>query len=252
MQLYLSPHLDDAVQSCGGTIARAVREGEQAVVLTIFAGDTHGRKLAPRAARYHAKCGLANFWTRRWEDVEACGLLGAGMLHLDFPEILYRYDPHGRPRCSTRADLFSPLRADDHVVVTEVTTALEQWVRRLRPTAVYGPLGLGGHVDHVAADVAFRRAMANLGAEAPRALLYEDMPYAATEDTSGTSRNRSQATTPVIQRLTEQDWTCKLRAVAAYRSQLASIWQGADWRAALRAYAEQVTPDGGLAERVYA
>jgi len=256
MELFLSPHLDDAVSSCGGAIARAVREGDDAVLLTVFAGDTRGRKLPPRAARYHAKCGLTDFWTRRWEDIEACELLGVGMVQLDFAEILYRYDEHGRPRCTTRDDLFSPLGPDDHALAAEVASVLEQWVRRLCPTQVYGPLGLGAHVDHVITNVALRRVMGRLNAAAPGLLLYEEMPYAAIAEASPASatvplRRLSKMATPVIKQLTEHDWASKLRAIGAYRSQLASIWHGANWQAELRRYAAQLLPDGGPAERFW-
>src|SRR6266487_3552646 len=172
MQLFISPHLDDGVLSCGGAIASTTRRGGEAVVLTVFAGDNGGRKLAPYAARYHAKCGLADFWTRRWEDIEACGLLGAGVVHLGFPEIIYRYDRHGRPRCSRRADLFSSLSADDETVAAEVGVELRLWIQRLGPEVVCGPAGFGEHVDHVIVNTALRRAVletvSELGAEAPR------------------------------------------------------------------------------------
>ena len=36
--VYLSPHLDDAVLSCGGLIHRQVVAGQRPLVVTIFAG----------------------------------------------------------------------------------------------------------------------------------------------------------------------------------------------------------------------
>ncbi|MHA1217998.1 MAG: hypothetical protein ACTSO5_04845 [Candidatus Heimdallarchaeaceae archaeon] len=34
--IFLSPHLDDAVASCGGTIAKLVYEREDVLVLTVY------------------------------------------------------------------------------------------------------------------------------------------------------------------------------------------------------------------------
>ncbi len=255
MQLYVSPHLDDAVLSCGGMIARTRRGAGRAVVLTVFASGPRGGKLTPYAARYHAKCGIADLWTRRWEDIEACELLGAELIHLQFPEILYRRDHHGRPRCRSRHELFSQLRPDDTAVVAEVTSALAHWIRRLSPATVYGPVGLGEHVDHVATNAALRQAISDLGADAPRLLLYEEMPYAAlnqasTANTAAALRHLKSTATPNTHRLTEEDWAHKIRAIEAYRSQLPSIWHGTDWRAELRAYAQQLVP-GGLGEQTW-
>jgi LmbE family N-acetylglucosaminyl deacetylase len=37
--VYLSPHLDDAVLSCGGLIHRQVRAGQPPLVITLFSGQ---------------------------------------------------------------------------------------------------------------------------------------------------------------------------------------------------------------------
>ena len=37
--VYLSPHLDDAVLSCGGAIHRAGAAGEAVLVITVFAAE---------------------------------------------------------------------------------------------------------------------------------------------------------------------------------------------------------------------
>jgi LmbE family N-acetylglucosaminyl deacetylase len=252
MHLFVSPHLDDAALSCGATIASLTRLGHQAVLLTVFAGRDKHRTLAPYAARYHAKCGLADFWTRRWEDVQACTILGAGQVHLQFSEVLYRRDQHGRPRISSRDDLFSPLTDDDRLVVADVGAELRRWLLRLRPITVYGPLGMGSHVDHVITSVALQRAVAKLDGEAPpRLLLYEEMPYSVWPD-SPTVFTRLHATaTPVVRQVTDEDWQRKLMAIDAYQSQLTSVWKDQNWRLALGHHARQVTK-GSLGERTWA
>jgi len=39
MHLFLSPHLDDAVYSCGGTIHQLTSQGTPVQILTFMAGD---------------------------------------------------------------------------------------------------------------------------------------------------------------------------------------------------------------------
>ncbi len=250
MHLFVSPHLDDAALSCGATIASLARRDDEVVVLTIFAGGNGRRDLAPYAARYHRKCGLADFWTRRWEDVEACACLGAGMVHLGFGEVLYRRDAAGRPRVNTRDDLFSPLTPEDHRVAADVAAELARWLRRLGPAVLYGPAGIGGHVDHVITTTAIRRVLGHLGVEAPPLLLYEEMPYAATPEDAALLATMADTAEPVIQEVTARDWRMKIRAVEAYRSQLRSIWKERDWRAALDQHARDVS-GGKVAERLW-
>ena len=81
----VSPHVDDAVFSLAGTLARAARSGAEVEVLTIFAHDPESE-------------GPANGWdtragfttegeaarARREEDREACGLVGAEPRWLPF------------------------------------------------------------------------------------------------------------------------------------------------------------------------
>ena len=93
--IYLSPHYDDAVLSCGGTIAlQRVRPSG--------AGD-HDFRRRPRgrhcayALQVLRQTGLGAtreaVERRREEDAAACELLGADTLWLEFPEALFRgYD----------------------------------------------------------------------------------------------------------------------------------------------------------------
>ena len=53
--IFISPHLDDAVLSCGGGIARLTCSGERVTVVTIFTGDqSPGEPLSTLAVRSHA------------------------------------------------------------------------------------------------------------------------------------------------------------------------------------------------------
>jgi LmbE family N-acetylglucosaminyl deacetylase len=248
MNLFVSAHLDDAVLSCGGTIAAQTRMGTEVVVATVYAGDSAG-ELSPLAARLHARWQLTNgVEMRRREDAEACRILGADPLHLPFPNALYRNDSLGRPRCATIEDLYSSLTADDQPEIDDVVRELERLLAELRPQRVYGPAGFGDHIDHVITSLALQQAVANApDSRRPHLLLYEDLPYAfeAVDDRDPRSLDPAAA---VISRFTDADWQRKVQAIGAYQSQLEMLWQDKDWPALLRRHASAVTQDG-VAER---
>jgi LmbE family N-acetylglucosaminyl deacetylase len=130
----LSPHLDDAVFSLGGTIAGAVRTGRRVDVVTVFAGDP--RATAPagewdRAAGF-ASAGAAAT-TRRREDRAACRILGANPIWLPFSDEQYGpaesdddvwsgVVPHLEGACTLLMPGF-PLTQHDHRRVTDLALA---------------------------------------------------------------------------------------------------------------------------------
>src|SRR6185295_1884137 len=106
-QIYLSPHLDDAVFSCGGMIHRHIRAGGRVVVVTVCTGDPPPGLLSDFAESLHerwqaqAKAPAAPAEVvrqRRNEDLDALAALGAQAVHLDVPDCIYRLSPaSGRP-----------------------------------------------------------------------------------------------------------------------------------------------------------
>lgn len=54
--LIISPHLDDAVLSCGDLINKYVKEGYQVDVLTIFSGSVDENSLSDAAKQFHNNC----------------------------------------------------------------------------------------------------------------------------------------------------------------------------------------------------
>ena len=83
----VSPHLDDAVFSCGQWLGNAPR----CTVLTVFAGFPEGRR---RLTSWDERCGFAGaeeaMATRRDEDRHALELLSADPFWLDYLDSQYR------------------------------------------------------------------------------------------------------------------------------------------------------------------
>ena len=58
-QIYLSPHLDDVVFSCGGAVARGVQAGQRVLVVTVCSKPPlSGTRLSAFAEALHRKWGL--------------------------------------------------------------------------------------------------------------------------------------------------------------------------------------------------
>ena len=92
--VYLSPHLDDAVLSCGALIFLQSQDDNRPTVITCFAGVPEGPVTSSLALEQHAKWGLVQaVQSRRREDSEAHGLLGSAPRYLDYLDCIYRRGP---------------------------------------------------------------------------------------------------------------------------------------------------------------
>jgi LmbE family N-acetylglucosaminyl deacetylase len=146
--LYLSPHLDDAIFSCGGLMAMQDARGEPVSILTVFAGDPPDWRISPFAAELHARWGKSGppIAVRRAEDRLAAGRIGASIVHLDFPEAIYRKSAEDDIFYPDVEAIFGPIDPQDAATVEEVASALHTVV--VEDAIIYCPLGIGGHVDH--------------------------------------------------------------------------------------------------------
>lgn len=223
LHLYLSPHYDDAIFSCGGLIHAQRQAGCRVGVLTLCAGSPDPRPCSPLARRYESAWsesgdGLA---LRRAENSAALSSLGMCIWSGGAPDAVYRASA-GSPYYSTRADLFGDPHWRDAAAVLPVWT---EQVRHLveeeaQPVLLYAPLGVGGHVDHELA----RRLAQHMGEAGRVVRFYEDYPY--VELTPGGIEEAQDRFGP-------HTWTCgtvaidvraKIEAVRNYRTQIGPVF----------------------------
>src|SRR5215207_7146249 len=89
--LFLSPHLDDAILSCGGMIHQLCRNGERVIIVTAMAGDAlESLPDSPVLNALRAQWSGAEIDVRRAEDALAAQQLGAQVIHLALPECAFR------------------------------------------------------------------------------------------------------------------------------------------------------------------
>ena len=206
--LAVSPHLDDALFSAGGTLAAVARAGWRVVVATCFTAtvpDPRGFALACQLDK-GMSAEVDYMALRRAEDVAACAAVGASAIHLPFPEAPHRgYD--------SAPALFAGRRAGDGVEVL-LAPALAALAERLAPERLLGPLGTGRHTDHLVV----RSSLEGLGRPVE---WWEDWPYADRSDPP----DRAGA---VAHRLSAEDRAAKIAGCRAYASQLGFQFGGAD------------------------
>jgi LmbE family N-acetylglucosaminyl deacetylase len=229
----VSPHLDDAVFSAGGTLAVLARAGWSVRVVTCFTASvddpcpfalsTQLDKGLPAEADYMA--------LRRAEDTAAQRVLGTlSPLHLPLPEAPHR-------GYGSAPELFTPPRAGD-----TVGAELESLLRpHLAPAdLVLAPQGIGGHVDHVItvrtaggrpARGVRRASHVAVAATAPlsRTCWWRDVPYVtrAPHAAGGPPPGRPAGTSEVAVD-TGAVLARKNAAAACYASQLGFQFGGAE------------------------
>lgn len=228
MHLFLSPHLDDAVLSCGGTIHQLTASGEPVTVLTTMAGDPPDPLPdTPIVADLHQRwqAGYSPVAVRRREDEQACAMLGAQIVHFSLGDCVYRLSDAGDPRVALYPDEDS-LWGDIHPLDPAPGVLRQSAVpNNPPPSALYVPVGSRHHVDH--------RIVRDWGlwlhAQNPRGILflYEEYPYESDatmelERALAFFRPRQLSLEP--RPLSEADVDAKLEAIACYESQISTFW----------------------------
>nr|WP_319398166.1 PIG-L family deacetylase [uncultured Carboxylicivirga sp.] len=152
--LYISPHLDDVILSCGATIAQQISNGNQVTIATIFsAGDEK-----------------SNHLIRKNDDAKAVKQLGASYLHFDFVDAPFRSQKY----YSFASLLYHHTPPTDHVLLQDITKKIAALIKPKGFNQCYFPLGIGGHIDHNLAFYAGKNILKNQVCEC---YFYEDAPY---------------------------------------------------------------------------
>ncbi len=260
MHVFLSPHLDDAVLSCGGLIHQLVQRGEQVISITVMTGDPPDPLPdTPLVRDLHQRwqAGESPYETRRQEDQYALQKLGVQQIqHLHLLDCPYRTDSTGQPLYTVNNHLFGRIHPDDPALFYQLP--IPEGV-----SILYAPLGVGGHVDHL--------VVRHLVQQLPVGLVvyyYEEYPYSASGGearriTDGSSQQQvgaqavqtalkyfQQKLQPRLTFLTEADLAAKTAAIACYESQISSFWDdAADMAVRVRRYAQEVAAPA--AERLW-
>lgn len=209
--LALSPHLDDAAFSCGGTLNRLARNGWRVVMATAFTASVPDPRGFALACQLDKGLGPAIDYMalRRAEDAEAARHLGiAPPVHLPFREAPHR-------GYGSAPELFAAPRAHD-TIAADLAPALADLIAGTAPDLLLAPQAIGGHVDHVRMVEALREP----GFALP-VLWWRDFPYTVRTAEPKQPLAALFADLPEIAvALDSEGEAAKLGACAAYASQI--------------------------------
>jgi LmbE family N-acetylglucosaminyl deacetylase len=232
--IYLSPHFDDVVLSCGGMVWEQVQAGQSVEVWTICAGQPPAEApYSDFAQSLHARwqTGPEASLVRRAEDEAAAQVLGVRTVYYDLPDCIYRRLPDGSFLVNGEDDLWQPLHPQEVGVAAE----LANWLKAnlCRDDILVSPMTLGSHVDHHLVRAAAETAAAAAGC---RLAYYADYPYAVRQPEA--LRAMLQ---PTWQELCMPVSTAGLagwqQAIAQHVSQISTFWSGlAEMCAAVESY----------------
>ena len=217
-RIYISPHLDDVVLSCGGTVSQQTAAGETVLVITTFAGDpAPGPALSPFAQQLHTRWETPKdaTATRRREDLAALRLLDAAGEHWSRADCIYRQTPSGDFPYDSEESLWGNIHPAEESLVDELAGRMLA-LPLAREGTLYAPLGVGGHVDHNIIHTAAITCGKSV-------VFYEDFPYSRDPKTVS-SRLTSVRWKSRLSMFTEKALDAKIAAIGCYRSQLSTFW----------------------------
>ncbi len=215
--VFISPHFDDAVLSCGGLIWELTQTGAQVEIWTVMAGFPPDENYSAFARQNHAAWGAEGreaIKQRRQEDQAACQRLNADFHYFNWPDAIYRRLENGDPVVDSNQTLFNaaPEKGLVHDIGVTLKNAIPQHVQ------VAAPIGLGGHIDHRAVCEAVKN-------QELAQVYYADYPYILTayDDPRLVSGQYQRSAYPLSQ-AAGKAWQ---EAVLCYQSQLSGFWRDA-------------------------
>ena len=248
--IFLSPHPDDAVLSCGGTIYQLAENGYRPIVITVFGGyRPSGVPLSEFARSLHIRWQLGEDApvARRDEDRAACDRLGAMLIHLPFADAIYRIEPTSSlsaPRYlyDSEEAIFGPVHEPN--IIEQVAEALQSKLRLAGSSVrVFVPLTAGRHVDHIITRAAAERLRLDV-------IYYEDYPYAEKPEQLARILGDADYQSETVE-LSDEALQAKIDAFLCHRSQISTFYQDdVEVAQRMRAYAEAVGA-GQPAERYW-
>ena len=267
--LFLSPHLDDAVLSCGGQIALLTGQGNSVHVVTVFAGDPPKSGLSDFAIFLHREWGGDRdpFVRRRTEDEQALRLLGASFTHLAHLDAIYRKaERDGYLLYPDRKSIFGAVASGEsdafpRRLVEELIPLCDpsektiphaspmvnsSFVPRHSPSypILHAPLTVGHHVDHqIVRAAALQLAQAGYGCALR---FYGDYPYSEESGELEEALEGLPPLRPVLIPYDEAAMQLRLQSIACYASQIGILFGSVEeMEAQTRAHAARLAQEAG-------
>lgn len=172
--VFLSPHLDDAILSCGMILSRLSDFKKDITIISIFT-QSGSKPYSLQANSFMNKSGYVDaqhlFKERKKEDELAVGFYGGKYLHLDYIDAAWRQNKAGEHVYKSEKSQFSGVISDnDKFIVRNLFKKISIELRGINDLLIFAPLGIGGHVDHVIAREVAKKLRQQI-------IFWQDYPY---------------------------------------------------------------------------
>lgn len=222
--VFISPHFDDAVLSCGGTLHQLVKDGHTVRVMTMMAGLFKGElPHTPILEDLHQRwqVGENPLLARQREDIKALDSLGVNFMHVPLTDCVYRLVDDD-PFYPSEDSLFGEIHPSDYAsqFLDEIGLPF-----RDSPKVVYLPLGVGHHVDH---QIVRDWGLCILKHKPDHVTIkfYAEYPYLNADHAIDEALNYfSILLTPNNVILDADDIKAKVDAIIHYESQISTFWK---------------------------
>ncbi|MBX9786317.1 MAG: PIG-L family deacetylase [Alphaproteobacteria bacterium] len=227
--LFVSPHLDDAVLSCGGLIHKMCEAHSVVYVVSIFTGLPNPKSLSEAAIEFHRSIQLGDnaIEVRCSEDLKVSKFLKYHPIHLGLFESQYRQNEQGEHTYKSLDSIFKGQLEEEKTCILQLAPMIKDLLRSHSFDDIYVPMGVGNHIDHLIV----RHVLEKVGKEGSLCddlIYYEDMPYACYEGHVVPERHFKKKMKAYLEPLSETNFNTKIKGISLYKSQINMLWQSQD------------------------
>jgi LmbE family N-acetylglucosaminyl deacetylase len=219
--VFISPHLDDVIFSCGEFISKLSKEKKDILVITVFSGKPI-RKVSNLAKNFHNLWGLNSkaVEIRKIEDENAMKLFGIKYYYIDEMECIYRFDNNSNYIYFNVEDITSNKYKIENNTIERIKNRLYERLNTLDIGNIFVPLGIGRHVDHIIV----RKCVEEIFKNNSSIYYYEDIPYVHLNNDLKWKPELINGLDSKIFEIAEDDWILKLNGIKCYESQISISW----------------------------
>ncbi|WML35844.1 PIG-L family deacetylase [Clostridium sp. OS1-26] len=224
--LFLSPHLDDVILSCGMYIHKLIQNNSKVIIATVFSGSIEPQYLSPLAKWFHSTCKLGNnaMMVRRLEDKNASKFVKADSIHLNLHECLYRRNANGSPRYLRESNIYNANLNKEKDTINKVNLVLKDKFKLNNFERIYIPLGIGRHIDHLILRKAVETLCTQVDKNIKKINYYEDIPYACSNRDVNWKTELTKGLNYYSYNINEEEFNIYIKAISLYKSQIHMLW----------------------------
>ena len=225
--IFISPHLDDAILSCGGYLTHLRKNDHQVIVITVFS-EAESNRHSKHTKQYLKHCGLNPtmvspdmfFQHRKDEDKQALKIIGLKGHYLGFSDLAWRKNKKIKslflyPNHKT---IFSAqIHQQDELMIKQISRKIKTKLVKYHPqeVTIFAPIGIGNNTDHIIIN-----KLLNNYEKSYQVVYWEDYPYNLNKDLR--SKQKIKGYKLVLKYNGHQ--ATKTKMIKKYRSQLIPLF----------------------------